>query len=309
MKNLWTLASGFGWLAAFVVMVVMFGCATPDSAITKKYEISQKTRTGDNVLILKIDADVKSSSSVKQDAKADPATQIDTALSPASKINDGVDTVKSLLGIGSNSKTLDVKNHIEDVAAKKDITMTYDMKWLPEHNRAFVWLPATGADYGGPIQLTFDNDCGGLLVRDASDNADFKDGQGLYFCGTKNAAAESNGDRASVFGPVGCKATKVTISSIDDEKNIHEKGKYHGLTNGNRPTWYFSKRMNEYPSTFDITIPGCNTINVKNNGVRDDHHDGYLVKQSDVKGRGMVVLANKDCNSTIAEFWHQLASK
>ncbi len=73
---------------------------------------------------------------------------------------------------------------------------------------------------------------------------------------------------------------------------------YNGRTNGNRPTWYYSKKMSSYPGTFTLNISGCRTgIVVSNNGSRWES-GGYLVKQSDVSGRGMAVLAPATCNST-----------
>ena len=79
-----------------------------------------------------------------------------------------------------------------------------------------------------------------------------------------------------------------------------EQGNYHGRTNGNRPTWYFSKNMNEYPKEFFFTVQGCGGLNIVNNGIRYDPHNGWLVKQSDVAGRGMSALAESSCKSTEA---------
>lgn len=88
----------------------------------------------------------------------------------------------------------------------------------------------------------------------------------------------------------------------EEMKGVTERGIYRGLTNGDRPTWYFSKKMDAYPPQFNIIIPGCKTLKVKNNGVRDDMGGGYLVKQSSVFGRGMAVLAAKGCRSTVAGY-------
>jgi hypothetical protein len=71
---------------------------------------------------------------------------------------------------------------------------------------------------------------------------------------------------------------------------------YNGRTNGNRPTWYYAKKMSSYPKTFTLNVSGCRTgIVVSNNGSRWES-GGYLVKQSDVSGRGMAVLAPSGCN-------------
>jgi hypothetical protein len=71
---------------------------------------------------------------------------------------------------------------------------------------------------------------------------------------------------------------------------------YNGRTNGNRPTWYFNANMSAYPKAFSLDVPGCKEgIAVTNNGTRWEG-SGYLVKASDVSGRGMAVLAPATCN-------------
>jgi hypothetical protein len=71
---------------------------------------------------------------------------------------------------------------------------------------------------------------------------------------------------------------------------------YNGRTNGNRPTWYFNSKMAAYPNSFMLNVPGCKeNLVVNNNGTRWEG-SGYLVKASDVSGRGMAVLAPAACN-------------
>lgn len=94
---------------------------------------------------------------------------------------------------------------------------------------------------------------------------------------------------------------KVKVPIVEPKPIIppnKEVGYYRGRTNGNRPTWYFNKKMGDYPSQFTVVIKGanCKTITVQNNGERYEKELPYLVKQSDVKGRGMAVLASADCN-------------
>jgi len=83
--------------------------------------------------------------------------------------------------------------------------------------------------------------------------------------------------------------------SIPAEK---EQGKYHGRHNGDRPMWYFSRPMKDYPQKFSVVIDGCYNVTV-------DGHDGNrfvvgstIIKQSDVKGRGMAVVTGANCRST-----------
>lgn len=78
-----------------------------------------------------------------------------------------------------------------------------------------------------------------------------------------------------------------------------DKGSYHGRTNGNRPTWYFPKNMSQYPSTFTVSIAGCSSFRVANNGKRYVT-GGYIVKQSHVSGRGVALLAPSSCGSRVA---------
>lgn len=89
---------------------------------------------------------------------------------------------------------------------------------------------------------------------------------------------------------------------LDEEKEkvITEALKYHGRFNGDRATFYAANRMKDYPASFTVTILGCGTIPVnKNNGDRAEYN-GYIIKQSDVSGRGMAVVAPASCKSTDA---------
>lgn len=80
-----------------------------------------------------------------------------------------------------------------------------------------------------------------------------------------------------------------------------ETGVYWGRHNGNRPTWYFQKKMRDYPSSFRLDIPGCATgLQVSNNGHRWSS-GGYIAKQSDVSGRGLAVVAPAACGSRNAK--------
>ena len=76
-----------------------------------------------------------------------------------------------------------------------------------------------------------------------------------------------------------------------------EQGKYHGRHNGNRPTWYLSKKMSSYPAKFMVTIDGCGTTKVTSNNGRRFTSGGVVVKQSDVPGRGMAIVGSANCGS------------
>lgn len=76
-----------------------------------------------------------------------------------------------------------------------------------------------------------------------------------------------------------------------------EDGLYWGRHNGDRATWYFTKKMSEYPISLVVDVPGCYSgLQVINNGVRwVDPVSGLIVKQSDVAGRGLALITPASC--------------
>ena len=111
--------------------------------------------------------------------------------------------------------------------------------------------------------------------------------------GTWNCDCHSSCGSTSACAPNSCGSTGTW-----PDPACKEIAKYHGRTNGNRPTWYFSKKMAQYPQTFTIVINGCPGLTVtSNNGVRFEKN-GIIVKQSDVAGRGMAVVVPSSCQST-----------
>jgi len=99
-----------------------------------------------------------------------------------------------------------------------------------------------------------------------------------------------------------CGATSpcgVTPTPTPGEGTV-EKADYHGRYNGDRATWYLSKKMSSYPKDFTVVVSACKTFEVKdNNGTRFEY-GGYIIKQSDVAGRGMAIVAPASCKSTEA---------
>jgi hypothetical protein len=91
-----------------------------------------------------------------------------------------------------------------------------------------------------------------------------------------------------------------TVTPQQPGPAVHsEAGDYVGRANGDRPTWRFSKPMTSYPKTFVVTIPGCVTRSISNNGVRYES-GGLIVKQSDIAGYGMAIVMASTCHSTEA---------
>lgn len=82
-----------------------------------------------------------------------------------------------------------------------------------------------------------------------------------------------------------------------------ENGLYWGRHNDDRATWYFDKNMTAYPDIVYLTVDGCvSGIKVKTTEVDDKGNprfviDGYVIKQSDVSGRAMAVVAPSSCLS------------
>lgn len=98
--------------------------------------------------------------------------------------------------------------------------------------------------------------------------------------------------------------TGTSAATEGEEESTSDSGEmtvevldFHGYTNGDRPTFYGDKKMSAYPSAFIVEIEGCEKWSVdKNNGTRSEH-GSYLVKQSDVSGRGIAVLGPSSCKS------------
>lgn len=87
----------------------------------------------------------------------------------------------------------------------------YSMEYLSKHNRSHVWFPWTGKE--GRLVLAWPECNNELHVPDGSQNYRIaEETTGNYFDGTHNEFQESNGRRASSFGPLGCEATYVIVS-------------------------------------------------------------------------------------------------
>jgi len=97
----------------------------------------------------------------------------------------------------------------------------------------------------------------------------------------------------------GCSGTKPTCTvEMNEAKNViaafalktlvRENGYYHGVHNGNRPTFYLKHLMKDYPRTFTAVLERCETVTVINDGYRFESSK-LILKQSDVGGRGMAL--------------------
>jgi uncharacterized protein YceK len=111
--------------------------------------------------------------------------------------------------------------------------------------------------------------------------------------GAQGGSGEVSAETTQVNNPGNTRASESGITKTD-------YGRYHGRHNGNRGTWYFPRNMSSYPSTFDVSISGCSSFTVNNNNGRRYTTGGYIVKQSDVPGRGLALVAPASCGSRSA---------
>lgn len=86
--------------------------------------------------------------------------------------------------------------------------------------------------------------------------------------------------------------TKIETSTIHPNRN-----------NDNRAQYYFDHDMSFYGNQFVAEFCG-KTITVTNNGTRSEH-GSFLIKQSDVSGRGMVFVGPSSCYEKTAQVTYQ----
>lgn len=218
-----------GFIGSVLLAVALLAaCAAPESAITKKYTIDMGTQSGSNVLYLMLDADVTSRTNLRQDARSEASTKVaaaltPTALTPASVVGGmsgfAQDFIEGSVAGGKLTSGTGGAKTVGNITIPLLVeeSTTYAMEWRDEHDRSFVWLPETGSYYGSSMELEFGGGCEGIIVPYASKNTR----EGLlgaaYYCGTDNRPGESNGTRASVFGPKGCRSKTVTLHYLSSE--------------------------------------------------------------------------------------------
>lgn len=94
------------------------------------------------------------------------------------------------------------------------------------------------------------------------------------------------------------------LYSMEDRGGEFDKTfklKYHKRTNPDRATFYAYKSMSSFPSEFKVFVPGYydQGVLVENRGNRFEK-GRFLVKESDVPGRGLTVLVPSDYKGTEA---------
>lgn len=76
--------------------------------------------------------------------------------------------------------------------------------------------------------------------------------------------------------------------------------RYWGRHNGNRPHWYSFKPSSQFPKAIRIIVDGCSEFDINYNKTRWEGN-GWIVKESEVPGRGLTVVGPVSCESRIAE--------
>lgn len=95
-----------------------------------------------------------------------------------------------------------------------------------------------------------------------------------------------------------------TDDSLSQDEVDTELMAWFGRYNGDRGTWYGSKNMNQYPPVLCIQVNAClPTTCFPNNGRRWEKggQAGYVVKQSEVGGRGIALIVPRTCRSKVAK--------
>ena len=193
-------------LVAIAAIALLSGCS---KNIGKSTSVPTEFNFGDIVnSTINISPDLKQESktgNIDGTATNAPNVPVDLEIpliqSPAAIIKEAVES--TILDEVIDSVTPDVEPEI----VEGDLTTQgFAMEWIPKHNRSFTWLDA---GYKGAISFEFP-ECG-VIFNVPNASIGYEDENGIYFDGTRNKEEESNGIKASVFGPAGCKATKVIL--------------------------------------------------------------------------------------------------
>ncbi len=100
----------------------------------------------------------------------------------------------------------------------------------------------------------------------------------------------------------------VVVPPVKEEPTLRKEViQIHGRYNGDRPTFYGSRNLSQYPASFYFTAPGCmKRTRITTNGSRLEYggYTNWIFKQSDVSYRGMGIVGPKACKGTevILEF-------
>jgi len=162
---------------------------------------------------------------------------------------------------------------------------------------------------GATLPTTITTDVSAALAQGGATNSLVEEGGKLLLKGVTSTAKYLNERMEQVATQQKPSEGEVNLPKIQDPTMVTEPLTYHGRYNGDRATWYAAKDLKDYPQTFVIEIPGCTTFSVNAHDGKRVEHKGYIVKQSDVAGRGLGVVAPQSCQSQDATISYTVSGK
>ena len=162
---------------------------------------------------------------------------------------------------------------------------------------------------GATLPTSITTDVSAALAQGGATNSLIEEGGKLLLKGVTSTAKYLNQRMEQIAAAKSEDPMTLAIPDIEDPTMITEALRYHGRHNGDRATWYAKKELKNYPQTFVIEIPGCMTFSVNEHDGKRIEHGGYIIKQSDVPGRGLAVVAPQSCQSRDATLSYVISNK
>lgn len=164
----------------------------------------------------------------------------------------------------------------------------------------------TGAT--APTSIT--TDVSAALAQGGATNSLVEEGGKLLLKGVTSTAKYLNKRMEQVTAAkASIEPVEISSTEIKDPTMITETFKYHGRHNGDRATWYAKNNLKDYPQTFIVEIPGCTKFSVNAHDGNRIEHTGYIIKQSEVAGRGLGLIAPQSCQSKDATISYVVPGK
>lgn len=205
---------------------------------------------------------------------------------------------------GCGAKSIPTAGGSADSSVRK-----YDVPIIVKNNRAAVDVrinlmvdkdqtetSSSSGQTGATLPTSITTDVSAALAQGGATSSLVGEGGKLLLKGVTSTAKYLN-QRLEQIAAAKSEDPTPAIPDIEDPTMITEALRYHGRHNGDRATWYAKKELKNYPQTFVIEIPGCTTFSVNEHDGKRIEHGGYIIKQSDVTGRGLVVVAPQSCQS------------
>lgn len=199
----------------------------------------------------------------------------------------------------------------------------YDAPIIVKNNRAAVDVrinlmvdkdqtetSSSSGQTGATLPTSITTDVSAALAQGGATNSLVEEGGKLLLKGITSTAKYLNQRMEQIAAAEQETLTgEIITPDIEDPTMITEVLRYHGRHNGDRATWYAKKELKNYPQIFVIEIPGCTTFSVNEHDGKRIEHGGYIIKQSDVTGRGLAVVAPQSCQSRDATLSYIISNK